>query len=157
MGGQIATELSAGGVGAIVGAAFLKLAEVWLSKRRTPEELAAAVVAASEAHMTGMRQDFDRLREELSRQKDAHAREIAELKREHAEREAACDRRLDELQGQLRESRQEVASLLRQLRDPAATAPGGPLHGAVIALADGEARVTRPVLPAPRKSRRKTP
>jgi hypothetical protein len=147
---NIAGELGAGGVGAVIGAAFLKLAEVWLNKRRTPEELAAAVMLAAEAHMGGMRHDFDALREELRKAKADHAEEIAELKREHAEREAACDARLDELQGQLRDSRQEVQSLVRQLRDPRSTAPGGPLRNAIIELDQGEARVT-----TPRRSRRK--
>ncbi|MFN3353032.1 MAG: hypothetical protein ACK4Z5_05435 [Brevundimonas sp.] len=153
MPGGVASELGAGGVGAIVGAGFLKLAEVWLSKRRTPEELAAAVFAASRDHMNGMRQDFEALREELRLQKETHAREIAELKREAAEEKAACDRRLSEVQGQLRQAQQQIGSLVRQLRDPSATAPGGPLEGAVIELVDGEARVTRPN----RKPRRSKP
>lgn len=141
---NIASELGAGGVGAVIGAAFLKLAEVYLNKRRTPEELAAAVLGAAQAHMGGMRADFDALRDELRLTKEAHAKEIAELKREAAEEKASCDAKLEAVTGQLREAQQQFDSLVRQLRDPASTRPGGVLHASFIELNQGEARVTTP-------------
>ncbi len=94
---DIAGSLGVGGVGAVVGAAFLKLAETYLAKRRTPEELAAAVLVAAQAHMGGMRQDFDDLREELRQVKKAHADEMKAMRAQHAD----CERRVAALTSEL--------------------------------------------------------
>lgn len=129
------------GGGGALGVAVGKMVEAFMRGRTPKKDVMTAVAAAAEQLMDGMRQDLDALRRELAAQKAAHSKEIEALRSDHAEREAACDRRLDELAGQLRQSRQEVASLLRQLRDPASTEPGGALEGAVIQLRAGGATV----------------
>ena len=124
-----------------VGGVITKVVDAIMRGRTPRKDYLEAVAQAADLLMDGMRKDFDALREELRTEKRDRAEEVAALKRDHAEREAACDRRLDEMAGQLRAARQEVASLLAQLRDPRATEPGGPLEGAVIELKDGGAAV----------------
>lgn len=122
--------------------------DAFLKARRSPEQKAADAagldaqsIKNAGALMDGMRTDLDALREEMRLMKIAHREEMDAARRDHAAREAECDRRLDELSGQLRSAQASVISLLRQLRDPTSTLPGGALDGAVIALTDGRAEV----------------
>jgi chromosome segregation ATPase len=109
-GSSVLESVGTHGLTAAGAAAVLKLVEVWLSKRRRPEDLAAAVVAAAEAHMSGMREDFRVLRERLDHIDAAHR---------------DCERRCDELTGELRQARQKIDSLTRHV-NRTANAPRSP-------------------------------
>lgn len=125
--------------GGTVAVALMKVVEGVLARRQTPQQkdqtdtktvaeaVAEAVPALSEAWRQmndGMRSDFDALRAHVDR-----------LTAKHDECEARCDR----LNGVVREQEQRIDSLLRQLRDPASTAPGGPLRAVVVELSGGDA------------------
>lgn len=99
-GSSMIESLSGYGVSAAFGAAVLKLAETWMSRRRTPEDLAAAVIEAAETHMEGMRSDFKALRDRLD-----------QIERSHRDCEARCD----QLTGELHQARQKIDSLTRQV------------------------------------------
>lgn len=136
-GGGMALLVASGGL--------LKWAvDAWLKTRRTPEQKAADAagldaqsVKIAGGLMHGMREDLDALRDEMREMKDQHRREMDAARN----REDACERRCDALAGELRQARQEMSSLIRQLRDPSSTAPGGVLEGAVIQLTSGRADV----------------
>lgn len=84
--------------------------------------------------------------ERLLSQIDDLERTVQELKDSHAECERKAQeqgREIEQLRAARREDRQMIDSLLRQLKDPNATLPGGALAGAVIELAGGAAKVTR--------------
>lgn len=134
-----------------MGAALLKLFDTWAAKRKPASEAAAELIKlAIEASGSSVEQLLSRL-DEADRRNADMADEIAALKAENVE----CRREGEQLRQNARQLEQKIDSLTRQLRDVSATSPGGALHGAMIEMAGGEARLTRP---APvRKPRRKTP
>ncbi len=135
-----------GGGGALIAAGLGLLkwcADRWVSTRRTPEQKAADAAALDAqsiknagALMDGMRDDLDALREEIRAMRVTHREEMAAA----AKREAACERRVDALAGEVRKLQANNSALNRlveQLKDPAATNLGGPVEGAIFELADG--------------------
>lgn len=133
---EIAGYLGAGGLGA----AALKLIDTLVSKRRTPEQrLADSAGAASELIELALRASGSSVEQLLSEIGELRG-EITALKASHAECEARCEA----LTQADRQRQQTFESLMRQLKDPAATAPGGSLQGAIIELAHGDARDVAP-------------
>lgn len=133
---EIASLLGAGGLGA----AALKLVETMVGRRRTPEQkLGDAADAAGhlielalEASGSSVKQLMGELR--------ALRTKVDNLEKSHAECEARCE----SLTQDNRQMAQKLDSLLRQLKDPASTQPGGALAGAVIEMADGDVTVIPP-------------
>jgi regulator of replication initiation timing len=138
---EVVTALGGAGVGAGVVGGFW----AWLRGRPAGQaalisaaaQLQAAVTEAAKAQVESLRTEIEGL----------HAR-IGELERENEQ----CREEGAALRGELRQQRQTIESLVRQLRDPAATLPGGPLEGALIQLTHDEATVIQP--PRPRRRRK---
>lgn len=103
-----------------------RLIETIIKGRPSKKDLLTAAGEMAQGLMDGMREDLDALRAE-----------VRAIKASHAECEARCEM----LSGEVRSLRQSNDSLIRQLRDPSSTAPGGPLEGAVIQLSGGAAEV----------------
>ncbi|WP_309628218.1 hypothetical protein [Brevundimonas sp.] len=116
-----------------VGAGVLRLAQWWLERQgRVPSKTADAadLVTAAAAFQ-------EALNTAAEGQIGALVARIAAIEKSHTECEARCD----QLAGEVRALRQSNDSLIRQLRDPASTQPGGSLDGAVIQLIDGRADI----------------
>lgn len=126
-------EVLAGMVG---GGALAKLVEAVMKGRTPKKDVMTAVAEAADLLMDGMREDLNVLRGALATQ----ASEIAALKAENVE----CRAEGEQLRQQARGLEQRLDSLLRQLRDPAATQPGGSLSGALIEMSGGDVTVSRP-------------
>ena len=135
---EITTALGGAGVGeGLVGGFW-----AWLRGRpaghaaliTAAAQLSKAVTEAAEAQVSSLRRDVEELH-----------RRIGELEHENEQcrREGEALRQEGEaMRGELRNQRQTIESLVRQLRDPAATLPGGLLEGALIRLENDEASVT---------------
>lgn len=102
-----------------IGAGVLKLSQLWIEKRQSPEQrmgqaaqaasvLVAAATQAAEGLMGGMRQDLEALRGVVAVQ----AEEIAGLKLENEH----CRAENLELKAACRQADQKVESLAEQLR-----------------------------------------
>lgn len=148
------TVVALAGAGGL-GAAGLKLFEAWMAKRRTPEQrIGDAAGGASELIQLAMQAAGTSVQQLLAEVKDLKER-MDVLQDSHD----ACERKNVELSQQVeqltqlrRQDTQRIDSLLRQLADPAATAPGGSLSGAVIEMAEGTVTVTKPE----RRTRKRT-
>jgi septal ring factor EnvC (AmiA/AmiB activator) len=125
--------LIGGGVGAGVVGGFW----AWLKGRPTGQ---AALIGAAAQLQTALNEAAESRVAELRAEVKEMAEEIAELKRENEQ----CRAEGEALRGELRQQKQTIDSLMRQLRDPASTLPGGSLEGAVIHLSEGGATVTKP-------------
>lgn len=133
---EIAGYLGAGGLGA----AALKLVDTVVSKRRTPEQkLGDAADAAGHLIELALEASGSSVKQLMGELRALRAK-VDNLERSHAECEARCE----SLTQDNRQMAQKLDSLLRQLRDPASTQPGGALSGAVIELADGDVTVIPP-------------
>ncbi len=142
------TEIAAGvlGTGAL-GAAGMKLAEVWLSKRRTPtQQMGDAAGSAAQLIELALKASGTSVQQLLAEVKDLKE-EMQVLRSDHE----ACERKNVELGQQVealtqqgRQQAQRIDSLLRELSNPRSTQPGGSLSGAVIAMENGGVTVTRP-------------
>lgn len=129
--------------GAGVGAIALKLAQSWLAeraKRPSPSRDAADLVTAAATFQEALNEAAGGVIAGLVANQQRLEAEIEELKRENEQ----CRTEGEQLRQQSRGLEQRVDSLLRQLRDPASTQPGGSLSGALIEIADGDVKVTRP-------------
>lgn len=120
-------------IGGGVGAGLLKLFDTWMSKRRSPEQAAASLIELA------MKASGSSVEVLLSRLKEAENR-LDALTEAHAE----CEDRCTTLTGRVRQQEQRIDSLLRQLRDPEATQPGGLLAGALIEVTKDDVLITRP-------------
>lgn len=125
------------GTGALLGAAALKFVEAQLARRRTPEQkLGDAASAASDLIRLALDASGTSVQQVLKAQQDLEKR-LHQLEESHA----ACEARCEDLTGELRQANQKIDSLMRQLRDPRSTGPGGALEGAVFELKGGEVLV----------------
>lgn len=125
------------GGGGIVGAAAFKLAEVWLSKRASAPSKAkdgADLVSAAAAFQIAMNAAAQGVIGDLRANQERLEAEIEDLKRENEQ----CRQEGEALRQAARQLEQKLDSLMRQLRDPASTRPGGSLASAVIEMADGD-------------------
>lgn len=131
--------LASGGVGA----AALKLVQIFMESRRgTPSKAkdAADMVAATAAFQIALNTAAQGIVGDLRATVERLEAEIDNLKHENEQ----CRIEGEQLRQQARGLEQRIDSLLRQLKDPASTLPGGSLSGAVIELAEGDVKVTRP-------------
>lgn len=131
--------LASGGVGA----AALKLVQIFMEHRRgTPSKAkeAADIMAATAAFQIALNTAAQGIVGDLRATVERLEAEIEDLKHENDR----CRIEGEQLRQQARGMEQRIDSLLRQLKDPASTQPGGSLSGAVIELAHGDVTVTRP-------------
>jgi hypothetical protein len=148
------TVVALAGAGGL-GAAGLKLFETLVAKRRSPEQrIGDAAAGASQLIELAMKGAGTSVQQLMAQVEDLNQR-MDVLQDSHD----ACERKNVELSQQVeqltqlrRQDTQRIDSLLRQLADPAATAPGGSLSGAVIEMAEGTVTVTRPE----RRTRKRT-
>lgn len=137
--GEGLAVLTAGGFGA---AAF-RLAQLWLEKRASRPSTskdAADLVSAAAAFQIALNTAAEGRIAELVANQDRLEAEIDNLKHENEQ----CRAESEALRQTARALEQKIDSLMRQLRDPASTRPGGALSGAVIELSDGDLTITRP-------------
>lgn len=139
----LAEGLTILGVGGGVGALAFKLAQIWLEKRAAKPSTtkdAADLVSAAAAFQIALNDAAKGTVADLIANQERLEAEIENLKRENAE----CRVEGEALRQAARQLEQKLDSLMRQLRDPQATRPGGSLSGALIEMADGDVKVTRP-------------
>lgn len=131
--------LASGGVGA---AAF-KLVQIFIEKRAgAPSKAkdAADIVAATAAFQLALNAAAQGIVGDLRATVERLEAEIDDLKRENE----TCRLEGEQLRQNARQLEQKLDSLMRQLKDPQATRAGGSLANAVIEMADGDVKVTRP-------------
>ena len=136
------TAIVGGGAG--IGAFALKMGQLWMEKRAgrpSKGKDAADLVTAAAAFQVALNAAAEGRIGELVADQARLEAEIENLKQENIQ----CRAEGEALRQAARQLEQKLDSLMRQLRDPAATRPGGVLSGALIELADGDVKVTRPV------------
>lgn len=129
------------GGGGIIGAAALKLGEIWIKNRASAPSKTkdgADLVTAAAAFQVAMNAAAQGVIGDLRANQERLEAEIEDLKRENEQ----CRQEGEALRQAARQLEQKLDSLMRQLRDPASTRPGGSLASAVIEMADGDINIT---------------
>ncbi|ADL00707.1 hypothetical protein [Brevundimonas subvibrioides] len=139
----LAEGLTLVGIGGGVGALAFRVAQIWIEKRAgrpSSTKDAADLVTAAAAFQVALNDAAKGTVADLIANQERLEAEIENLKAENVE----CRAEGEALRQAARQLEQKLDSLMRQLRDPQATRPGGVLSGALIEMADGDVKVSHP-------------